>query len=522
MATLTRRNGALGTRLAAHLLRRCTFHYTKDLIDEFSVLTPNAAVNRLLGPLPTPTLEQPARINKFNNNTWWMNQALLDKTANHKMAFFLHTLFVADFMAMQTFNYYHLRLLNMYAIGNVKEFAKKMSVDNRMVRYLDATFSSKGNPNENYAREFLELFSIGKGPQAGPGDYTNYTEEDVQQAARIFTGFRIDGSVSNIDPDTDLPRANTLIEEHDTGNKTFSSRFQGQEITGAQTGSDMYREVNDFVEMVFGQAETARYICRKLYRYFVRTEIDDEIEADIINPLANTLRNNNYQLKPVLARLFKSKHFYDEDNSVTDDEIVGGIFKSPLELVLQAISFFKLPIPDPVTQATNHYNTFFRDSVQSVMFAKAGFFLFEPSSVAGYQAYHQQPDYYRNWFTSSTIAARYKVPEMFLTGTRVLTEGGLGGVILDSVNFVENPSQISDPENAEAIVTELLTYMLPEFPDEDRYNYFLNTVFLNGLSPLNWKFEWQAYQSTGMDADVKIPLDRLITAIMYSPEYQLM
>ncbi|MEM6348223.1 MAG: DUF1800 family protein [Bacteroidota bacterium] len=522
MASLSPKTGVLGNRLAAHLLRRTSYHFTKERVESLAQMTASQAVADLVQAPPAPSINGPASISKANNITWWMNQALNDPTINHRMAFFLHTLFVADFMAMQGFNLQHLRLLNYYALGNLRAFAKKMSVDNRMVRYLDATFSTVGNPNENYAREFLELFSIGKGPQLGPGDYTHYTETDVQQAARIFTGFRIDGSMSNIDADTGLPRANAIISDHDTGDKTFTAKFQNRVIAGATTAGDMYREVNEFVDMVFDQDETARYICRKLYRYFVNAKITVEIEADIIFPLGQNLYNNNYDLAPVLQQLLMSEHFYDEDDSDSTDEIIGSIFKSPLEMVLQTLSFFKLPIPDPINDSNNHYKNFWGNSVQKIMFAKAGFFVFEPSSVAGYQAYHQQPEYYRNWLTSSTMVARYKLPEMLLTGTRVLTSGGLGGVILDMVSFVANPNHISDPEDASVLVTEILEHLLPETADSNRFDYFLNTVFLNGLSPLNWKFEWQAYQASADPSDVKIPLDRLITAIMYSPEYQLM
>ncbi|MEL6649996.1 MAG: DUF1800 family protein [Bacteroidota bacterium] len=522
MASLSPKTGLLGNRLAAHLLRRTSYVYTKERIDAFAQMTANQAVTQLLQASPPPILTGPPNVNKANNISWWMYEALNDPSINHRMAFFLHTLFVADFMAMQGFNLQHLRLLNLYATGNVQEFAKKMSVDNRMVRYLDATFSTVGNPNENYAREFLELFSIGKGPQLGTGDYTHYTETDVQQAARIFTGFRTDSTMSNIDPDTGLPRANAIYADHDTGDKTFTGKFQNQVVTGAIDANDMYREVNEFVDMVFDQDETARYICRKLYRYFVNANITPEIEADIIVPLGQTLKNANYELAAALQQLLESSHFYDEDDSDSSDEIVGSIFRSPLELVLQTLSFFKVPIPDPISETNNHYKNFFQNSVQNIMFKKAGFFPFEPSSVAGYQAYHQQPDYYRNWLTASTMIARYKLPEMLLTGTRVLTNGGLGGVILDPVSYVENPNHISDPENASVLVTELLTHLLPEFPSTERFDYFLSTVFLNGLSPLNWKFEWQAYQQSADPSDVNIPLSRLITGIMHSPEYQLM
>ena len=522
MASISTRTGVLGKRLAAHLLRRSTYHYNRERVDTFAQMTATQAVEDLLKPMPTPTVSTPPTLDKSTISTWWMHQALLDPTIHHRMAFFLHTLYVVDFMSSEEFNYQHLRLLNLCATGNLKAFSKKMSVDNRMVRYLDGNSSSSGNPNENYAREYLELFSVGKGPQLGPGNYTNYTEHDVQQAARIFTGFRIDKGLTHIDPDTGIPRAKTVLRRHDTGDKTFSSAFQGQTISGRSDQEGMYQEISDFVDMVYGQLETAKFACRKLYRYFVRPHIDEETESGVIAPLAQILYDNDYELKPVLTHLLTSVHFFDEDDGEASDEIIGTIFKSPLELLLSSLSFFKIPIPDPELEADNHYKTFYHQAVQRVFFGSANFFLFLPPSVAGYPAYYQQPEYFRKWFSSNSIASRYKLPEMLLTGKRVLKSGGLGGVILDSVSFVANPSHITDPQDATTIVKELLEYLLPEEPDPDRFDYFLNGVFLNGLSPKNWKFEWQNFLSTGDASDVKIPLDRLIKGIMHSPEFQLL
>ncbi|MEM9722371.1 MAG: DUF1800 family protein [Bacteroidota bacterium] len=522
MASLNAQNWALGTRLAAHLLRRCSYHYTRDRIDALSQLTAPQAVADILQAMPSPTVAGPPTITKANTLGWWMYEALQDTTIHHKMTFFLHTLFVVDFQQDQEFNFQHLRLLDFYSLGNVKEFAKKMCLDNRMVVYLDSDSSNSGNPNENFAREFLELFTIGKGNQVGPGDYTNYTEHDVQQAARIFTGLRKDDSLSILDADTGIPRASIDFSSHDTGDKTFSSAFGSAVITGASSESDVIREISDFVEMVFAQDETAKRICRRIYRFFVSPTLSDEVETDIITPLASALKSGNYELQPIFSTLLSSIHFNDQDDANNRDEMVGVMFKSPLDLVLQTLSFFKVPIPDPVLDATNHYTTFFEESVQKIMFEPAGLFLFEPELVAGYPAYYQGPDYSRIWFKTSSVAPRYQVAEMLTTGTKVSETGGMGGSILDMVAYVSHPSHISDPSNAYRIATELLLYVFAEYPQTDRFDYFLHTVFLNQIDPENWTREWEDYQSSGDATEVNIQLNTLITALIASPEYQLL
>ncbi len=309
---------------------------------------------------------------------------------------------------------------------------------------------------------------------------------------------------------------------HDTTDKTFSSAFGGQTITGAVNEADMYRELDDFVEMVFAQMATAKNICRKLYRYFVSNQISAEVETDIITPLAQTLYDNNYELTPCLQQLLKSQHFFDRDDLVADDEILGAILKSPLDNLLHTLSFFEIVIPDAQTMAEDHYWNWYKRSVIDIILLQAGMTLHRPDSVAGYPAYYQEPNFSENWFNGSTLIARYKLAEMLLEGERVLAGGGNGGVELDMVDYVDNSGLISDPTDGLEIVTKLTDYLLPLAPATDRFSYFLNDVFLDDLSLINWRFEWINYQNTGDDSSVKIPLERLFTALLSSQEYQLM
>ena len=124
------------------------------------------------------------------------------------------------------------------------------------------------------------------------------------------------------------------------------SYFQNKIILGATSEADMFRELQDFVDMVFDQKETARAYMRRLYLFFVHDTITDEIEKDIIEPLTNQFYNGGYEIKPILETLLKSKHFYDEDDSDNTDSIIGGKIKSPSDLLLQSVNLFdadKLP-----------------------------------------------------------------------------------------------------------------------------------------------------------------------------------
>jgi Protein of unknown function (DUF1800) len=538
MASLTPKAGQLGKRLANHLLRRATYNVSKKRIDDFAKKTASQAVADLLKLTLLPVTEPvdfrtgKAWINsgiapisttqelRYFVLSWWMEQARQDVTIGAKMQFWLHTNFTADNLQRQPANHFdHLELLRYYTLGNFKTLAKKISLDNVMLAYLNGAENVNGKPNENYAREFLELFTIGKGAQRGPDDYTNYTEQDVRAAAKLLSGMTYGDRILTIDPDTKLPTGRWNIAAHDKTDKTFSDAFQKTTIKGGKTLPEINTEFDNFLTMVFSQAETPRAIVRRIYHFFVGKKITPEIEKDIIQPLATIFSKSEFELKPVMEALLSSQHFYDADDANAKDEIIGSLEKSPLDLFLFSMNQFDLPVPDPITAPEAHYATFYWRSVQTYFLEKANMKVFNPISVAGYPAYYQAPDYNRGWFNASTIVPRYKLSDMLLQNKRFLGGSGLFGVKLDPVLWVKKT--FSNAADAETLVSEILELLLPEPPEPKRFSYFLNTIFLNNLPAADWTYEWEDYLKLGQDAEVKIPLQKLIRAIMVSPEYQL-
>lgn len=555
MASLAPYQGVLGHRLAKHLLRRATFIQDKDSIDETAGKTAAQAVDDLfvVSDLVLPEPIDPDNGQHFINLgvepsspdfllrryivAWWIEEARQDASITHKLEFFLHSIMITHTNSAQPRqNFDYLDLLracasrytnNGFEMDSFKNLALKIVTDNSMLRYLNGSQNTKNSPNENFAREFLELFTIGKGEQIGPGDYTNYTEADIVEAAKLLTGwihrFRplgTGGDPNHTDPDTGLQRGDPRYFQHDTTDKTFSSAFNDTVITGAVDEDDMWRELEEFVDMIFLQAATAKNICRKLYRYFVSRKISDEIETDIIDPLSVTLMDNDYKISIVLKELLKSEHFYDQDDNDANNEIIGSILKSPLEMLLQTMSFFGIEPPNYLTDSDNHYNRWYRFTVLDIITTQGGMSIYEPDSVAGYPAYYSDPDYSRNWFNGSTLISRYKQAEILLTGDRVLAGGNNGGVQLDIVDFIANSSIFSDPSDAALLVNEWLNYMFAETPEDDRATYYLD-IFLDDLSPINWYFEWLNYEDTGDASAVAIPLQTLFKAITSSQEYGL-
>jgi len=544
MASLNPISGVLGAQKAAHLLRRATFGPRLQEITSFSGMTAQAAITALLQAQPEPALPiDPATgSNWISPNTpdpdtddfsdytrsWWMeNMRSSGANLTDRMVWFYHTHFPMIMSRIEVnpqFAIDYLRLLRFYAIGNYKELTRALCIDNAMLLHLDGNLNIKGSPQENFAREFLELYTVGKGEEVSIGNYTNFTETDVQALTKGFTGWGIDDTFQTIDAVTTIPTGKvkgngTVSSQHDITTKQFTSAFNNTSVqtTGIvgtnATIAGIYTELDDLVDMVFNSPHAAKHICRRVYREFVYYDITAEIETDIIEPLAATLESNNFDITSVLEVLLQSEHFYDLDTPITSDNNIGAIIKSPMDLVIGTLRLFNLTVPDKTTALVDHYDLYGQLISQLDL---QGLQFFEPYDVAGYEPYYQLPDFHRYWISSNYLANRYKFAEYLITGFSN-TNGLL--LRLNIVTFVED--NCTNPEDATLLVQELVEWLFPMTIDSVRFNYFRDNVLLDQLSPQNWTDEWNNYLNSGSDVNVRLQLEALISAMMQSPEYQL-
>jgi uncharacterized protein (DUF1800 family) len=557
MASLNPVTGQLGEKRAAHLLRRATWGPTITSIKNFASLTADQALANLFNepPVPAPPVDlmtgeswvnppshPAATLTNSEQNvlfsyfqSWHLEQ--MRKSGDNlkeRITWFLHSHLPVAWTVVSSSEaiYYQNALYRYFAFGNFRKLFKKICLDNAMLRYISGESNDKDSPNENFAREMFELYSIGRGPQVGDGNYTNYTESDIKAACRILTGWQFDDTFTNQDAETLIPAGKLMTEftqdqvpveiatRHDPDAKTFSAAFQGQTISPFELSGDLatkaaaMKEFDDLIEMIFAQPETARFIVRKLYRFFVYYKIEADIENEIIVPLSDTFRNSGYELKPVLEQLFKSEHFYDIDNAVTSDDNVGAIIKSPVEIIIGSLRFFNVEMP---ASWTTLYNKSYIGGILSFI-PDQGLDLYEPIDVAGYPPYHQEPSFNRDWITPSNLAYRYHFSYVLLGN---MTEAGDYGFKLDIVDWVRNSGYIADPSDAAALVQTLTKYMFAVELNTDRSNYFLNGVFLENLPLSTWQYEWSAYIAGGDVTVVKERLETLVSAIIQTPEYQL-
>ncbi len=548
MASLNPNTNALGIAFAKHLLKRATFSYTKPLVDQFAALTPQQALDLLLqdsplvlpipyDPLPSSApdgfwTESTALPTSFSSQSrkasivagWWWYNAIQTPTLKYKLSHFLSTRFTVEKSngaGSSTEFYDHIRLHLFYSFGNYKTLAKKVTVDNSMLLYLNNTANNKNSPNENYAREFLELFTIGKGPQIAPGNYTNYIEADIVQAARVLTGFKRKNDRSVIDPVTGIPKGYNLFSQHHLSPKVFSSAFNNTTINPATDDITMDFELNDFVEMVFNQMATAKNICRKLYIYFVKGNITPEVETDIIAPLAQLLYNNNYELAPTVRKLLESQHFYDLDDSNATDETIGAIIKSPLQQVSEICTYLQATIPDPTTDPLNFYNQFWVKFVHDTFLTGSNMILFDPENVAGHLAYYQAPEFDRSWISSSTLIARYRLGESLLDGFNRISGNANTAAKINISTVIQNGGLLSDASDPVALTTELCNAIFAQNPDAERVAYFMNSFLLQGSVNYYWTDAWNTYLSSANNSVVEPRLKLLVSKLLSAPESQI-
>ena len=554
MASLAVRNGVLGKRLAAHLLRRVTYAVTPERINQFATMSASAAVDMLL--TPSTLLEPNGPISWVSGNPiydltdarggeaidlaglgtnahilWRLYESIYDPTGTWKIVNWFASIY--SVYNSTYYNYPYWRLLHAMVHEDLKTLAIKVTLDCNMTLYLNNQQNRGGSENENYAREFLELFSIQKGEVVSVGNYTNYTEGDISLAAQVFSGYRIHNT--NVDQDTGIVRAFPYASIHNQSTKTFSDAFADPAkpnihiITGATTGPDMDREISDFMEMVFNQLETARAYVRKMYRYFVSDIINAEIESDIIEPLAIQLKgaNNDYDHIAVLKVLLKSVHFYDEDDSDSTNEIIGAKLKSPYELLYQSVNLLKLSPPnetDNLYRYRYNFHSLVNEHINYIGLEMRG-----PITVEGYSGFYDAPSYSKNWFSANYIYRRFTYGISFKRG-KIRNSNTYFPYQVDIVEYIKNgfddPAGPGTPQtpigaaDAYKIINEMLEYFIPEMPTGDRYLYFADAL-LGGLSPINWYFSWVDYLATNDDTNVRVGLESLYDAILSSPEFQI-
>jgi len=518
-----------------HLLKRTMFGATKADIDFFKTMTVDQAVDHILNvsvaqSQPSPPVKtygnsanpadpdnailtgqtwvnvntndgavNSARVTSFKN--WWMGQLVSqEKNILEKMTLFWHNHFSteADNISRAIWSYNNNATLRKNALGNFKQMTKEITKDPAMLAYQNGYLNTNVAPDENYGRELQELFTVGKGVDNAT---QAFSEADVKAAARVLTGWQISGTF------------NTGIfnsARHDSNNKQFSSFYNNTLITGrtGTTAGDL--ELDDLLTMIFSVNDVSMHICRKLYRWFVYYEIDAATETNVITPLAQIFRANNYNIKPVLTALFKSEHFFDELNQSC-------LIKSPADIIVGLCREFAVVFPSAATDPFGTYNTWQSLNALSITFQQN---IGDPPNVAGWPAYYQAPQYHELWINSDTFPKRNQfTDQMLLNG---YTRQGKN-IRIDPTIFAKSLPNPSDPN---ALISDSITYLFRLPLTQASKDQLKKDIILGGqTNDTYWSNAWNAWMANPNDTVnaniVKTKLKDLYQYLMKLAEYQL-
>lgn len=463
MANLRERTSPLTLDEAFHLVRRMTLQPTYALSASIVGKRPAEAVAALLdapeAPFPSPEwAAKTPNVVDFNEayklwiemQRWWIDRVLTSTSVRERLIMMWHNTFTSDYLTVYVAHWMvgQHQMLRSNAF-DYAEMSRRIVGDAAMLRYLNGDQSIKGRPNENFAREWFELFALGIG---------NYTENDVLEAARAFTGWRISGLVGTYNR-----------QLADLGEKT---------ILG-QTGPWEWKDV---IDITLRQPACARFIARKLLRAYV----EHEPSAETIEDVAKILRSSEYRIRPVLLTLLSSEYFFTPN-------LRGALIKSPLELVVGLASALN------VTTVSRQY-------VSQVM-TRLTQEPFYPPTVEGWKGHHA-------WITSSTFPQRQRFGESFIDGRQVgssskLTDDAGRNLIPDVIAFMKQFPEVNDADKIVAHVAQALLAI----PITKEQHEALLEIMLAGAQ----KYEWDVNAPSAVQR-----ARFLIQAIVRMPEFQLM
>jgi uncharacterized protein (DUF1800 family) len=521
---LTPYSGVWSDAQVLHLLRRTMFGASLSDVTYFKTRTMQQAVTELLTVDNVPPV---GPVNNYNNavNTdpnvasgavwtsamnisdfgsgrrqslraWWAGQMLNQtRSIREKMVVFWHNHFAAGFESVGIAHhcYTYNTLFRSNSLSNFKTLTRAVTLSPAMLYFLNGRRNTKNAPDENYARELQELFTIGKDLA------DHYTEDDVKAAARVLTGWRVNTTTGAVYFDA---------TRHDATNKQFSNFYGNTVITGSSAATAGDTELDALLTMLFANDEVANYICRKIYRFFVYYTITPNIETNVIQPLAAIFRQNNYAIQPVLEALFQSQHFYDVQE-------ISCMIKSPLDFTIGYARQFGLQFPTASNYDVQYYMW---EQVMGACFVQQGL-PSDPPNVAGFPAYYQSPNYHEAWITPDSLRQRKAIAEGLIAAG--ITRQGIK-LQVDVLAFTQTIPNAGDPNllldnavllllglNVSTITKATMKQILLGFQAQDHY----------------WTDAWNTYltdpANTANTTSVTQRLQYVYASLLGLAEYQL-
>jgi uncharacterized protein (DUF1800 family) len=409
-----------------------------------------------LGRMQKLTQEQKKQLRKQsvddikNLNLAWLNEMINSEAQlREKMSLFWHGHFACRVVNI-FFQQQLLTVIRENALGNFGDLLRQVSKSPAMLSFLNNQQNRKQHPNENFAREVMELFTMGRG---------NYTEEDVKEGARSFTGwgFNLKGE---------------FIQrpfQHDNGNKTFLGK------TGNFDGDDV-------IDIILEQKATAKFITQKIYKFFV----NDQVDHHKIESLAEGFYQSNYDLQKLMNEIFLSNWFYDEKN-------IGIRIKSPVELMVGVRRLIPMELERPEAQLL----------FQRVL----GQVLFYPPNVAGWPGG-------KNWIDSSALMFRMRLPQLLTNSEEFLIAPKDDDDVMmgkEGVDKMVKPNQLNVNVDWASVVNGFNKI------NRENLQQRMNDIVLQTKNSINPNILKRYLDNTSRESFIKSS----VVELMSTPEYQL-
>lgn len=502
------------TQRIKHLYRRAGFGATHAELAQAKTNTPSSIVDAFLADahltnLPAPPknselwLEkepyygtelflQTQQQNLYNAATssvrrQWTHQMFAPQTMfREKMLLFWlnHFVIEANKVYYPQMMQRYMTYFRKHAWGNFKQMVKDVTIEPAMLLYLDGYISYRTRPNENYARELLELFTTGVTDKNGQ---PNYTEFDIREIARALTGYRIQ---------FDAPAPNVVSSTYDITwhDASFKQPFGAKRENYGLASSGA--EVVDVIDLIFEKRaeQIAWFMADKLYRFFIYANPTTTAEANVIDGIARSLIQNNWEVKPVLRELLLSQHFFATEN-------IGAGIKSPFEYVVGMVRSFDIPVTDLQAGTAMMYGFGLEQ------------YLLDPPNVKGWRGYH-------TWLSTTTLPLRNTaVASQLLTLKQLQAAGATGfgtephhAIAFSDADLLAWAKKFSNyTKSFDAFFDEVAEFLcaMPPSPNA-KANLILPKL------PPNY-YEWPSLT----DSEKLSPLRTIVRELLLLAEYQL-
>ena len=461
---------------------------------------------------PEPNNSPWPRYTSFD--VWLYKNMIRQKTSIHwRLVFFLHQLVPATQPNGVKIYFQHYELLFNSCFDSYKTFISNMTKDPLMLDYLNLQSSNKTKPDENYARELQELFTVGKGPNS------KYTEDDVVEFARVLVGWRYDYETKN-----KAGRVQTVFNmwNHDDKDKKLSAFYGNTTIQGI-AGYDGHKELDQLIDIIFSTSECPLYICRRLYQFFCNPIIDTTTEQNIIVPMAEILVKNNFTLTAPLKALLGSAHFFNASN-------FNSIIKSPIEFILKFYKEFEFtlynweaPTDIPEQFASGITKDFYQLKSLTWNISNLGLNFPYPLNVSGWPAFYQAPVYDMFWLNSDTLSKRSDLANGFARWGMWVGPGKTKGNVNLQINWISYLSTFKNPENFDSVLSEIETRIMGPLISEKSKTRIKNYV-LGGFPNSYWTEMYTAYKnnpSIENQNTISNRLQNLFSSVFQLPEFHL-